>query len=394
MFTDAAALVIALIASIVAARPANDRRTFGYQRAEVFGALVNGVILIVLSVWVAVEGISAADRTRARSRSPAGSCCVVASSASSPTRVAMWLLERGAAAQHQRARRVPRGARRPPRLGGRHRRGDRHPHDRVDAGRRDRVAPHRGDDRAARDGAAARGRLGARRVGARRACRCTRSASTSSPRPESSTCTTCTSGSSPAARRCSPPTSSSTTTRSATVGSGEILSELQGCLAAPLRRRALDVPARARGPRRARRARLSAAAPRCRDGPLTGHRILAHDLVGALVGPQSPPARMPQDAAGRELAELHLADELRPHPQRIAGVERGHPDERVLVGAQRQSASSERREGRVAEARADAPRVAAARPAPGCRAAATRTCRVRPPLPGRMPADHDLLRAA
>ena len=57
MFTDAAALVIALIASIVAARPANDRRTFGYQRAEVFGALVNALILIVLSVWIAVEGI-------------------------------------------------------------------------------------------------------------------------------------------------------------------------------------------------------------------------------------------------------------------------------------------------------------------------------------------------
>lgn len=57
MFTDAAALVIALIASSVAARPADDRRTFGYQRAEVLGALVNGVILIVLSVWVAVEAI-------------------------------------------------------------------------------------------------------------------------------------------------------------------------------------------------------------------------------------------------------------------------------------------------------------------------------------------------
>ncbi|SDH09769.1 cation diffusion facilitator family transporter [Microbacterium pygmaeum] len=57
MFTDAAALVIALIASTLAARPANDRRTFGFQRAEVFGALINGVILIALSVWVAVEGI-------------------------------------------------------------------------------------------------------------------------------------------------------------------------------------------------------------------------------------------------------------------------------------------------------------------------------------------------
>jgi cobalt-zinc-cadmium efflux system protein len=57
MFTDAAALVIALIASIVAARPANDRRTFGFQRAEVFGAAVNGVILIALSIWVAIEGV-------------------------------------------------------------------------------------------------------------------------------------------------------------------------------------------------------------------------------------------------------------------------------------------------------------------------------------------------
>ena len=57
MFTDASALVIALIASTVAARPADDRRTFGYQRAEVFGALINAIILIVLAVTVAIEGI-------------------------------------------------------------------------------------------------------------------------------------------------------------------------------------------------------------------------------------------------------------------------------------------------------------------------------------------------
>lgn len=57
MFTDSSALVIALIASAVAARPADDRRTFGYQRAEVFGALINAIILIVLMVVVAVQGI-------------------------------------------------------------------------------------------------------------------------------------------------------------------------------------------------------------------------------------------------------------------------------------------------------------------------------------------------
>ncbi|QMU95817.1 cation transporter [Microbacterium esteraromaticum] len=57
MFTDSSALVIALIATAVAARPADDRRTFGYQRAEVFGALINAIILIVLMVVVAVQGI-------------------------------------------------------------------------------------------------------------------------------------------------------------------------------------------------------------------------------------------------------------------------------------------------------------------------------------------------
>jgi cobalt-zinc-cadmium efflux system protein len=57
MFTDASALVIALIATAVAARPADDRRTFGYQRAEVFGALINAVILSALMVVVAIQGI-------------------------------------------------------------------------------------------------------------------------------------------------------------------------------------------------------------------------------------------------------------------------------------------------------------------------------------------------
>src|SRR5690606_28408358 len=57
MFTDASALVIALIATAVAARPAGDRRTFGYQRAEVFGALINAVILTVLMVVVTVQGV-------------------------------------------------------------------------------------------------------------------------------------------------------------------------------------------------------------------------------------------------------------------------------------------------------------------------------------------------
>lgn len=58
MFSDLAGLLIALVATVVAARPATDRQTFGYQRAEVFGALINGLILIVVAVGVVIGAIS------------------------------------------------------------------------------------------------------------------------------------------------------------------------------------------------------------------------------------------------------------------------------------------------------------------------------------------------
>jgi cobalt-zinc-cadmium efflux system protein len=57
MFSDLAGLIIALTATVVAARPATDRQTFGYQRAEVFGALLNGLILVAVAVVVVVGAI-------------------------------------------------------------------------------------------------------------------------------------------------------------------------------------------------------------------------------------------------------------------------------------------------------------------------------------------------
>jgi len=57
MASDLIGLVIALVAAFVAARPATDRQTYGYRRAEVFGALVNGVILLVVAVSVGVAAI-------------------------------------------------------------------------------------------------------------------------------------------------------------------------------------------------------------------------------------------------------------------------------------------------------------------------------------------------
>lgn len=57
MGSDVLALLIALLASAVAARPATDRQTFGFQRAEVLGALANGLLLAGVAVFIAIEGI-------------------------------------------------------------------------------------------------------------------------------------------------------------------------------------------------------------------------------------------------------------------------------------------------------------------------------------------------
>jgi len=57
MTSDLLGLVIALGAALVAARPANDRQTYGFRRFEVFGALANGVILVVVAVTVSAGAI-------------------------------------------------------------------------------------------------------------------------------------------------------------------------------------------------------------------------------------------------------------------------------------------------------------------------------------------------
>ena len=55
MLTDAGALGIALFASWAATRPRRTRHSFGYGRAEVLAALLNGFLLGGVSVGVAVE---------------------------------------------------------------------------------------------------------------------------------------------------------------------------------------------------------------------------------------------------------------------------------------------------------------------------------------------------
>jgi cobalt-zinc-cadmium efflux system protein len=49
---DTFALALALLAAIGAARPADPRRTFGYGRIEVLGALANGTLLLVATIAI------------------------------------------------------------------------------------------------------------------------------------------------------------------------------------------------------------------------------------------------------------------------------------------------------------------------------------------------------
>lgn len=58
VLSDVAAIAIGLAAAWMAARPARGRRTFGFQRAEILAALVNGLVLLAVSVLVFVEAIT------------------------------------------------------------------------------------------------------------------------------------------------------------------------------------------------------------------------------------------------------------------------------------------------------------------------------------------------
>lgn len=57
MSSDTIGLAVALVASVVAARPATDRHTFGFQRVEVLGALINGLILLAVATFVVIEAL-------------------------------------------------------------------------------------------------------------------------------------------------------------------------------------------------------------------------------------------------------------------------------------------------------------------------------------------------
>lgn len=75
MVSDAAALLLALIAYRVARRPPDFRRTYGFHRVRVLAALANGASLLLLVAWIAWEAV---QRLRTPSEVLAGPMLIVA----------------------------------------------------------------------------------------------------------------------------------------------------------------------------------------------------------------------------------------------------------------------------------------------------------------------------
>lgn len=61
MATDAAALLFALAANLIARRPVSDRHSFGLARVEVIAAFVNSLAMLAVVAWIFYEAI---DRLR------------------------------------------------------------------------------------------------------------------------------------------------------------------------------------------------------------------------------------------------------------------------------------------------------------------------------------------
>ncbi|MBI3324700.1 MAG: cation transporter, partial [Candidatus Omnitrophica bacterium] len=57
MLTDASALSLSLFAAWMAAKPATPRNTYGYYRTEILAALLNGVALWLMVVWISIRAV-------------------------------------------------------------------------------------------------------------------------------------------------------------------------------------------------------------------------------------------------------------------------------------------------------------------------------------------------
>jgi cobalt-zinc-cadmium efflux system protein len=89
MFSDVVGQVLSLAALVIAARPSDSRRTYGWYRIEILAALLNGLTLIVLSATLLYEG---ALRLRAPVEVHTRMMLIVAAIGLAANLVGAWLL--------------------------------------------------------------------------------------------------------------------------------------------------------------------------------------------------------------------------------------------------------------------------------------------------------------
>jgi cobalt-zinc-cadmium efflux system protein len=93
MLTDAASLALALVAARTSRRKADALRTYGYGRARVLAAFVNGNALFAIAVWIVIEAV---QRLAEPAPVLAGPMLAVAA-AGLGVNVIAWLILRGGA---------------------------------------------------------------------------------------------------------------------------------------------------------------------------------------------------------------------------------------------------------------------------------------------------------
>ncbi len=91
MATDAAALLFAFAANVVARRPVSDRHSFGLARAEVIAAFINALAMLAIVVWLFIE---AADRLRNPLPVAGATVFVIASIGLLLNLIVAWVLSR------------------------------------------------------------------------------------------------------------------------------------------------------------------------------------------------------------------------------------------------------------------------------------------------------------
>ncbi len=92
MLTDAAALGLAVVAAWLSVRPPDDKRTFGYRRAEVLAAQINVGALFILAGWIGWEAVQRLRHPDAHIR--IGLMAVVATIGLAANLAILWVLNR------------------------------------------------------------------------------------------------------------------------------------------------------------------------------------------------------------------------------------------------------------------------------------------------------------